>query len=167
MAHDAREIANFFLDHADSKGLRLTIMPLLKLIYFAHGWHLARFDRPLVTNHFEAWQHGPVVGAVYEAFQGSGDMPIATRANKFDPLTGTTSVAKYRLDEAERVFLTQLFDAYGHIHAFKLSAITHEPGSPWDQLWSSGGNLVHPGMRISNESIRFHFLRKHQHMEEH
>jgi uncharacterized phage-associated protein len=167
MPHDAREIANFLLDHAESKGVPLTIMPLLKLIYFAHGLYLAKFNRPLINNHFEAWQYGPVVRVVYESFPGVSDDPITIRASKFDPVTNTKSLANYRLSEAEREFLAQIFGAYAQLHAFKLSDITHEPGSPWDEIWERGDQEVNPGMRIDNESIRAHFLRKHQHMEEH
>lgn len=167
MAHDARAIANFFLDHADSMGHPLTIMSLLKLIYFAHGWHLARFGRPLVKNHFEAWQYGPVIRSVYESFHGAGDDPITTRAYKFDPLTGTSSLADCELDRSERVFLSQIFGAYAHFPAFNLSDITHEPGSPWDEIWVRSGREVNPGMRISNESIKSHFMRRHLNMKEH
>ena len=161
MAHDAREIANFFLDYADARRVPVTIMSLLKLIYFAHGWHLARFGRPLVKNHFEAWQHGPVVRVVYECFQGDGDRPIKDRAVRFDPLTATKAPAVYSLGAEEEGFLRQIFDAYGHLHAFRLSDLTHEPGSPWDQLWNEVDGSTNPGMRLSDESIRNHFLRRH------
>ncbi len=167
MSHDAREIANFFLDHADSRGVPMTIMSLLKLIYFAHGWHLARCGQPLVKSRFEAWQHGPVVRSVYECFQGAGDRPIQDRATRFDPLTATSLPADYELDAEERAFLRQIFDAYAHLHAFRLSDLTHEPGSPWDQLWNEAGGSTSPGMRITDESIRDHFMRRHHLQGEH
>ena len=167
MSHDAREIANFFLDHADSRGVPLTIMSVLKLIYFAHGWHLARFGCPLVKNRFEAWQHGPVVRVVYDCFQAEGDKPIRDRATRFDPLTATSVPADYELDAEERSFLRQIFDTYAHLHAFRLSGLTHEPGSPWDQLWNEMDGSTNPGMRITDESIRDHFMRRHHLQAEH
>ena len=167
MPHDAREIANFFLDHADARGVSITNMSLLKLIYFAHGWHLARYGRPLVSNRFEAWPRGPVVRAVYECFQDAGDGPIRERATRFDPLTATRVPADYLLHAKEEDFLRQIFDAYGHLHAFRLSDLTHEPGSPWDQLWNDVGGATNPGMRITDESIRAHFMRRHHLEPEH
>ena len=59
--YDARAVANFLLDHADARGLSLTQLMLLKLLYFSHGWYLNRFKSPLVENEFEAWEHGPVI----------------------------------------------------------------------------------------------------------
>ena len=167
MPHDAREIANFFLDHAESRGVPVTIMSLLKLIYFAHGWHLARYEKPLVKNRFEAWQHGPVVRSVYECFQGIGNRPIQNRATRFDPLTATSAQAEYELSEEERTFLSQIFDAYADLHAFRLSELTHEPGSPWDQLWNVEDGSTNPGMLITDEKIRLHFMRRHHLQAEH
>jgi uncharacterized phage-associated protein len=167
MPHDARDIANFLLDHADSRGVPVTIMSLLKMIYLAHGWHLARYGRPLVKNAFEAWQHGPVVRAVYECFQDAGDKPIKTRATKFDPRTATRAPMDYALAQDEERFLKQIFDAYSHFHAFQLSDLTHEPGSPWDQLWNNVTGSTNPGMRISDEDIRAHFMRRHYLQREH
>lgn len=62
--YDARDIANFFLDAAERNQTTLSITSLLKIIYFAHGWHLAEFGLPLIGQPFEAWQHGPVVRVV-------------------------------------------------------------------------------------------------------
>ncbi len=161
MAHDAREIANFFLDYADRQDQQLTIMALLKLIYFAHGWRLAIYGQPLVKNHFEAWKHGPVVRAVYESFERSGGTPLTSRANKFDPVEGSQREATYNLSEEETVFLAQIFGSYGHLHAYRLSEVTHERGSPWDEVWQEDDpETINPGMRISNERIRNHFLSK-------
>lgn len=159
LPHDARSIANFFLDYADTKGMPLTIMALLKLIYFAHGWHLANLGRPLVKNRFEAWPHGPVVRAVYESFQGSGKKPIRDRATRFDPRSGQAQLATYSLTRDEMTFLSQIFDAYAPLHAYRLSDMTHEAGSPWEQLQNAENTSTSPGMLISNDSIRAHFLR--------
>jgi uncharacterized phage-associated protein len=161
MPYDAREIANYFLDQADEKGMELTIMSLLKLVYFAHGWNLAKFGQPLVENTFEAWEHGPVVRVLYECFHKAGSNPIKTRATKFDPITATRTLSNYALQPAETQFLRQIFSAYAHLHAFQLSHLSHERGSPWDDLWNQFDGSTNPGMKISNEKIRAHFLRRH------
>ena len=142
-------------------------MSLLKLIYFAHGWHLAKYDRPLVKNRFEAWKHGPVVRVVYDCFEEAGDRPIKERATRFDPISATRRLADYALDSDERRFLQQIFDAYAHLHAFRLSHLTHEPGSPWDQVWNGKDGSTNPGMRLTDESIQAHFMRRHQSESEH
>lgn len=158
MPQDARAIANFILDYADEQGIDLTIMSLLKIIYFAHGWHLAEKNEPLVKNQFEAWQHGPVVRALYEQFSKSGDKPIKVRGMIFDPVRGTSSIAQCRLTSEEAQFLRNIFDTFAGFHAFELSHLSHVPGSPWDRIWNASLTRVNPGMKIPNELIRAHFL---------
>lgn len=159
MAHDAREIANFFLDYAEEKDSSLTVMSLLKLIYFAHGWHLAQYEKPLVKNKFEAWKHGPVVRVVYECFSDSGKSPIKKRAKKFDPVKAEYFYAEYNLNVEERALLQHVFEAYSYFHAFELSDMTHAADSPWYKIWNTEDSSSCPGMQISDNSIKEHFQR--------
>lgn len=78
------------LDEADRCGWKITNLALRKRLYFAHGMHLTKTKRPLVSGHFEAWQYGPVHPAVYRAFKPSGAAPLINRAIAKDPLTGKT-----------------------------------------------------------------------------
>lgn len=57
MAHDARAVANYMLAVAEKKGMTLTPMQVLKLVYLAHGWSLAWFGRPLIRDDVEAWDY--------------------------------------------------------------------------------------------------------------
>jgi uncharacterized phage-associated protein len=41
-------------------------------------------NQPLIKNDFEAWENGPVVRVVREAFKRYGKSPITSRAEKFD-----------------------------------------------------------------------------------
>lgn len=157
MSFDAREVANFFLDCAVEQGAPLTNMSLLKLVYFAHGWHLTYFNEPLVKNRFEAWEYGPVVRVIYDHFKEFGDQPILDRATKFDPITQTHSNVEYSFSEELRKFLRGIFHSYAHMHAFRLSEITHETGSPWDAVWNQDKGAITPGMRIHDKEIRNHF----------
>jgi uncharacterized phage-associated protein len=86
MAYDARAIANFLLDYAAAKEQPVTIMSLLKILYFAHAWHLAKCGRPLTGQPFEAWKYGPVSRVVHEQFEGNGSCPIQWRANTNPPI---------------------------------------------------------------------------------
>jgi len=158
MAHDARAIANFLLDHAESRGRKLTVMALLKIIYFAHGWHLAKFGKPLISNEFEAWQEGPVVRVVYTCFRESAGNPIGDRARRFNAISRRYEQVRYNICKEQSQLLVNILDAYGHLHAFRLSELTHEPGSPWDQVWNAPERKITVGMRIENEAIRRHFL---------
>ena len=133
-------------------------MALLKIIYFAHGWHLAKFGSPLISNGFEAWQEGPVIRAVYNCFRCSGAKVISNRAARFNLDLGRYEIVSYLIDGDQAELLRNVFSAYGNLNAFKLSDLTHELGSPWDLVWNAPPQNITLGMRITNEAIRDHFL---------
>lgn len=155
MAHDARGIANYLLDYADSKHQPVTIMSLLKILYFAHAWHLVKTGEPLVGQPFEAWKHGPVCRVVYDQFKETGEAPIRERAMALNVAKVRFEAAPYDAVGEETLSLLQhVFDYYSHYHPFRLSDLTHEKGSPWEQVWSTASRRAVPGMLISNDSIR-------------
>jgi uncharacterized phage-associated protein len=93
--------------------------------------------------------------AVYHAFKSAGDVPITSRARVLSLETGDRRVARTSFTAQELELMRAALGAYGHLHAFELVRLTHEPGSPWHQVWHSEG--VTPGMKISDEVIRKHF----------
>lgn len=161
MPHDARAIANFFLDYGDSKGHPVTIMSLLKILFFAHAWHLAKTGKPLVGQPFEAWQYGPVNRVVYDQFKKCKNRPIEARAQVLNAGAGRYEIAAcFNLDEDTSTLLRDVFDYYAQFHPFQLSHLTHEQGSPWDQVWNEATLRAVPGMVISDTSIRDWFQQK-------
>jgi len=156
--YDARGVANFFLDLADQNRTSLTQMALLKLLYFAQGWHLAKSDAPLVLQDFEAWQFGPVIKIVRDEFSKFGDSAISGRATRFDLIKGQRSIVTPMLTDEDQAFVTSIFSAYRGFDAWQLSELTHEAGSPWDCLWNSNTPVGRLGLRIRNEDIRNHFV---------
>ena len=60
--YHAQQIADYFLFKAEQQGQeRLSHMKLQKLLYYAHGLHLAVGRGPLFPEIIEAWTYGPVV----------------------------------------------------------------------------------------------------------
>lgn len=155
---DARAIANCLLDLAKARGVSLSITSLLKILYFAHGWHLAKFGAPLVGQPFEAWQHGPVVRVVYDAFKNETGKPLLGRAKKLDPNTGELEICRYELRQDRLKLLDSVLSSYSGFHPYELSEMTHEEGSPWHKVWGGTNSGANPGMRIPNDSIREYFL---------
>ncbi len=158
MPYDARSIANLLLDRGAAIGCPVTIMSLLKILYFAHAWYLAKTDEPLIGQPFEAWKHGPVNRVVYEQFKGVRSKPISTRAKVINVETAAFETASYEnVDRSTVQFLENIFDFYSQYHPFSLSDLTHEEGSPWDTVWTEASRKAVPGMVISNDSIRSWF----------
>jgi uncharacterized phage-associated protein len=63
-------------------------------------------------------------------------------------------VYQARISGAERDVIDRVWRRYGQYSAFKLSDLTHKPGTPWFQTYfGEGKNAV-----IPNERIRAHYI---------
>ncbi len=125
--YDAITIADEILKIAKRKGMALTPMKLMKLVYIAHGWALAVLKRDLFRNRIEAWQYGPVIPDLYHATKKYGRSPIP--ANMIKDTRSAT------IDPEVRRLLDDVFDKYGNLSAIRLSNLTHQSGTPWDQVY--------------------------------
>lgn len=144
--YDSRAVANMILREAWQQKKALTIMQLLKLVYFAHGWSLALLNRPLISDYVEAWQYGPVVPEVYKALPGAGSRKI----NSEILVNGIPLVAP--LNQEEKEVIKAVVENYGNLHAFQLSELTHQESSPWAQTIPHGKYTI-----IPNKLIQEHF----------
>lgn len=147
--HDSRALANQIIRFSSEQGRALTIMQLLKLAYFAHGWSLGLNDRPLSKHAVQAWQYGPVFPHVYKSLSGIGSRPIEEFI--IDKKTGEPYTGKFTEDE--KGLIASVVGGYGDTHAFALSNITHQPGSPWDIVYKTQGAYS----EIPNELIKAYF----------
>lgn len=156
---DARAAANALLDLAEDLRIDVYVTTILKVIYFAHGWHLARFDTPLIGQPFEAWQHGPVVRVVYDQIKDLSGKAVDRRLKVLDPVAAKYVIATCELSASTRELLLAVLRSYGVHHPYKLSDMTHEAGSPWHMAWEASHRGMRPGARIDNMDIRSYFLR--------
>src|SRR5579862_1609210 len=113
--HDSRAVANRILEAARARGISLTIMQLLKLVYYAHGWNLAAYGEPLTRDAAEAWQYGPVYPTVYRALKNGTEIVGPVR----DFRTGVAVVDNF--SPTEEAIIDFVVDNYGRMHAFQLS----------------------------------------------
>jgi uncharacterized phage-associated protein len=124
MPYSALDVARCFIHTAASaqdEAEYLSPMRLQKLLYYAQGWHLALRGEPLFGDTIEAWQHGPVVRAVFKEFQEYGGRSIDVE-----------KVPQHGLAPDASAFVANVWESYKHLSALALSAMTHsEP--PWCQ----------------------------------
>lgn len=155
---DARSLANFFLDFADSRDVKISNISMQKIIFFAHGWHYVYFDSPLIKNDFEAWPYGPVVRCVYDSFKEFGDKPIQEkRAYSLDVIKNQKNLCKSNFSARQTQFLEGIFLEYGSIMPFRLVSMTHEKGSPWDVVYNRPKYEDPQGLKIPEELIEKYF----------
>jgi uncharacterized phage-associated protein len=159
--YEARKICNFLIARYGNESRDLTNLRLNKLLYFIHGWSLTSRPEGLIRNHFFAWQHGPVVGPVYDAFKRFGENPITDLAEHFDYASGITRAIRYDdIADADVDIICKVFESHAEYTTSQLRNLSHEPGGPWAKVYSAWLQDQHLSARIPNELIRQHFFKK-------
>lgn len=124
-------IAKAFLDRATRENKTFTPMQLIKLVYLAHGWMLALYNRPLTDETIEAWQYGPVIPDLYHAIKQYRGNPVQT-----------IDCEDAILDDDASDVIDQVYQQYGHLNGIKLSMVTHEKNSPWEKTWNNNKVII-------------------------
>jgi uncharacterized phage-associated protein len=103
-------------DVAEELRRRLPGLPtvkLHKLLYYCQGHHLATFGQPLFAERLEAWDMGPVVGALWRDEKHHLEPP-----------------PRQVLDEAALNTVGFVVSRYGRLNGYELQILTHGE-APW------------------------------------
>ncbi|MCK5537110.1 MAG: SocA family protein [Thiomargarita sp.] len=131
------EISQSFLlldDNNDGEGL--TNLKLQKLVYYAQGFYLAMFDKPLFAEPIEAWTHGPVVPKLYHAYKQYGQDCV--------PISDDFSLEQLNHEIFE--LLNEVYCVFGQYTAWKLRDMTHEE-LPWKNHEYEGSMIPHSELK--------------------
>ena len=145
LGHNAIAVANIFVEKSYSEPSPLgpmTVMSLLKYVYFSHGWTLGRTGKPLINDEIQAWRYGPVVPSIYYKFADQG-IYIREKAKSSFFRKATASLS----DEEWRI-VNKVYSQYSQVSALRLTAVSNKEGSPWHKY-----RHAHYA-RIPNETIR-------------
>lgn len=129
MAYTPHRIANAFLSLAEKDGRTLTNMQLQKLAFLAHGYTLGIFGHPLSNQPVHAFDWGPVFPNLYKALKKFGSGRVTERLAVSDQETEPMSVEDVNVIQA-------VWSAFGTRPGSSLSALTHQDGTPWTQVYS-------------------------------
>ena len=147
MGYSAKEVANYFLDLAGKEGIQLSPLQIQKLVYIAHGWHLAIYEEPLIDDEYvEAWEYGPVFPSLYHELKEFGAGPIkrfATEAYYIDSQKKwTISIPFIKENDAEtQKFLNHIWKLHKGLTGGQLIDLTHKEDSPWKQTRDRSENI--------------------------
>lgn len=109
----------------------LTNLKLQKLLYFAQVEYMKTHqENPLFNDELEAWQYGPVVREIYNAFKQCGAYFITDFDIDYQDFG--------RVDDKTSEFLDKFFNKYSKFSAWALVDKTHKAGSPWDKVYAGG-----------------------------
>jgi uncharacterized phage-associated protein len=117
----AKNVAEYFLMLSQPGfGDYMSNLRLQKLVYYAQGFHLAKYDAPIFADPILAWNYGPVVEDLYFEYKKfrSGVIPLPENPD-------LSMFTKRQKDLMDDVFLV-----YGQYTALKLMELTHNE-LPW------------------------------------
>ena len=176
MAFSSIEIANQFVDLSLRDGVDdLTPMKIQKLVFYAHGWHWAIFDSPLIDEQVEAWEYGPVIPRLYSNLREYGNQPITEHLrtvnfgsdfdwSKFEWIEpGIGCQENATADEkSNAIALTEaVWKKFKGYSAIQLSNMTHMLGTPWAETVSEtkqlNAGILPKGTDIPADRIRKYF----------
>lgn len=118
---DIFSVANFFLSIVDREsGSSITPLKLQKILYYAQGYYLAKENRPLFKEDFEAWAHGPANPDIYDKYKGYVSGAIDAPEDKDIPVFEDKLVD----------FLYSIWNTFGIYDGKYLESLTHQE-TPW------------------------------------
>ena len=127
----------------------MTSMRVQMLLYYAQGWHVGLFNRPLFADPILACKTGPVVPGVYETVRA------AVGAEPARPLT-VADFGPAELLGRDQVFLEVIWAKYRPLSTAGLREATHaEP--PWIAARRDSREGERLSAEISAESLRSYF----------
>jgi uncharacterized phage-associated protein len=146
MSYPAIKIANYFIEKSN---YTISPMKLIKLVYIAHGWHLALTNTALIDETVEAWQYGPVISSLYKNFKRYGNLEITELGNSISN--------NIPIDSNTEKLLEKVWEVYGKFTATQLANLTHAPKTPWFIAWHQNGGKKSHNHHIDNESIQAYY----------
>lgn len=156
--YSATKIANYFIEKALSERVSLTPMKLQKLVYFAHGWYLAKTGKELIDEKVEAWQFGPVIPSLYRKTKVYGNNTITEPIQEFTFNFSNLVPRLTEEDEIVKKYLDTIWKVYSRYSAYQLSNSTHLPNTPWARVAEKFNHQIPKNQDIENEDIRNYFV---------
>ena len=151
--HSSILVSDYLLGRCAAAGIVPTGFKLVRLVFVAHGRHLAVTGRPLICDRVCAWKTGPVIPVLYLALLPRGDGPVGEflygnlpAGGALDWLFGTVFS-----DEERRIMDGPVAD-YGGWTDADLNRLCREPGSPWDECHTGD-----PGAEMPDCAIRRYY----------
>ncbi|MBI5345541.1 MAG: SocA family protein [Chlamydiae bacterium] len=136
-----KDVADFLLFECRERGEVLTNLKLQKLLYYAQAWYLVLQNKPLFTEDFQAWVHGPALPSQYQRFKNLEWRPILEE------------VTMPKITNDIRSHLTEIVNVFGIETASALELMTHNE-KPWLEA-RKGIAADQPSKEvISKESMR-------------
>ena len=138
----AQVVSKFLIQNSE----RVSNLKLQKLLYYAQGWHLGLYSKPLFDERIEAWRHGPVVPGIFHLYRDFKWSPIQVETT---PVDVSSSVSKH---------LKAILKVYGQWTAAQLETQSHTE-SPWIEARQGYPDGASCRTVITQESMQRYFCK--------
>lgn len=109
-------------------------MRLQKILYLINMVYVGRHDKPLIFEHFEAWEHGPVLPILYNKVKRFGIDPIKRYVFESDLKTIN--------DEEITQVLTNGWEKLCYKENWELIGLTRRVNGAWEKRYVAGKKEV-------------------------
>lgn len=124
--YTAGQIANYFLAITDPDDNDMSNLKIQKLCYYAQGLCSVMRGKRLFTDKIEAWDHGPVIPALY----------YELKAHKAEPIPTPDNFDFSQIEDRDQSALTDIYDYYAQFSAWRLRNMTQEE-KPWADAYKT------------------------------
>lgn len=147
MNYEAKEVAKFIVNYANSKGKFVNNTMVNIILYYLQGFSYICYNKPLFQDDFEAWAYGPRIPEVYTLFSMFGlerirpynDVLDLICYKKVENINYREGFNKIIADFLE-VNVTNLLQYTPQ----ELVASTWKKGTAWEQIYEEGRKNVIP-----------------------
>lgn len=139
MTYSALDVAKYVINHEISQGRSVTNLRLQKLLYFVQAKVLMETDNPCFEDEMQAWEYGPVVPVVYQAYAKYRNFAIEEQKNVID------------IAQDIKNYIQDILNYFANTQTFELVQITHGQ-KPWIEARAKGNRQP-----ISIDTIREYF----------
>jgi uncharacterized phage-associated protein len=146
----AISLSHYILSYVPSNQLKLQ-----KLVYYSEGWHLAYFERPLITEDFEAWVHGPAVRSLWDHYKGRGNF-LTTFNLRLPYAEKIHSLLNQVLNPEQIELIGDVIKEYGDKSAYHLESLSHNE-LPWREARNGCAQSERSETIISKETMKKYY----------
>jgi uncharacterized phage-associated protein len=147
----AVSLSHYILSYVPSNQLKLQ-----KLVYYSEGWHLAYFERPLITDYFEAWVHGPAVRAMWDHYKKMGTNMLVDLRLKDEYNGKIRAYFNQVLNPQQLELLGDVIKEYGDKSSYHLEALSHNE-APWREARNGYAQSERSEAIISKETMKRYY----------
>lgn len=129
-------------------------LKLQKLLFYCDAYHLAYFDKELITDKFEAWVHGPVSRKVYDSLK---DKSMLYAELSYSNSTGKDVDKEFgKLTQDQQTLIVSILTDLSTWTMFELGASVRNE-KPWKDARIGYGEADKCHVEISKETTRLFY----------